>query len=698
MATAIAEKAFTSGLPELLTQLFGSKTTTSGGGSNDTITSKTSADTGALTDAMKNTGPMTSDMFTKMLEGIFSQAATQVPTLTAALANATGSRSSNNSPLALALNEQNNQAAKQLVPMLLDYNTKQAGLAVQGGAALANSSKTVTENRTTSPQEKTTTTGAGGNPLLTALLGTAVNKLDKKGALNWLTSGADAVTSNLNAPQLGSNFGDFTPNTTNFGTGSSSFFESPVDLSGAGSFGGAAPLDFSSLASGLDFSAVSNLFSGDAGADSALSGFGDFSGFSELSEAAPIWDDAIDFGSFFADGGLLTQLQHHLRQAGPITPSAQLMADGGSPQPKMRQELRPSYAPAINQTVFGYADGGRLPMAMPEGYDTYGNPLAGANYFPGDVFGPADITTRAPGYADGGSVIRNRNNMGGPISRDGMLALRGPVEQDGFVSDNTGASGQGISNTQIQEMLPALLRRNSGNAPTQGGMEGGDATTTPAVPGQLGGVGSKALSSIASMGLGALTHSSLLGKVLSMALMSHLSNQAQAQSNASLSLSNPEGSTVTTSSSGAQSTGMAATDALGNPTNANMSVAPPGMVGTDLSNAALGGVPSGTGEPGGIGDIGVSVGETTGTGEPGGVGDGGASGDGSGDGFSDGGLLKGPGTGTSDSIKTKIKEPGGAAIGLSTNEFIIPADVVAVPGMKDHFQKLIDAYHKPVRR
>jgi hypothetical protein len=69
-----------------------------------------------------------------------------------------------------------------------------------------------------------------------------------------------------------------------------------------------------------------------------------------------------------------------------------------------------------------------------------------------------------------------------------------------------------------------------------------------------------------------------------------------------------------------------------------------------------------------------------------------------GGGYSDGGLLRGPGTGTSDSIKAISREPGGKPVMFSAEEWVMPADVTAVPGMKEHFQALINAYHKPVRR
>jgi hypothetical protein len=69
-------------------------------------------------------------------------------------------------------------------------------------------------------------------------------------------------------------------------------------------------------------------------------------------------------------------------------------------------------------------------------------------------------------------------------------------------------------------------------------------------------------------------------------------------------------------------------------------------------------------------------------------------------GFADGsggGLIKGPGTGTSDSIAGVSKVPGVPTIAVSTDEYIVPADVVNTLG-KSFFDNLLAAHHTPVRR
>ncbi len=61
-----------------------------------------------------------------------------------------------------------------------------------------------------------------------------------------------------------------------------------------------------------------------------------------------------------------------------------------------------------------------------------------------------------------------------------------------------------------------------------------------------------------------------------------------------------------------------------------------------------------------------------------------------------GGMLQGPGTGTSDSIPAKNLANGGQ-VNVSTGEFVVPADVVAAKG-RDFFDGLIRRYHGSVPR
>lgn len=62
--------------------------------------------------------------------------------------------------------------------------------------------------------------------------------------------------------------------------------------------------------------------------------------------------------------------------------------------------------------------------------------------------------------------------------------------------------------------------------------------------------------------------------------------------------------------------------------------------------------------------------------------------------YADGGLIKGPGTGTSDSIAASLDGGPKGTINVSTDEYIIPADVVEALG-KPHFDKLLAMFHTP---
>ena len=61
--------------------------------------------------------------------------------------------------------------------------------------------------------------------------------------------------------------------------------------------------------------------------------------------------------------------------------------------------------------------------------------------------------------------------------------------------------------------------------------------------------------------------------------------------------------------------------------------------------------------------------------------------------LSNGGLVQGPGTGTSDSVNA-VNVTNGSPVKVSSGEYVIPADVVAAKG-KDFFDGMIRKYHSP---
>ena len=62
-------------------------------------------------------------------------------------------------------------------------------------------------------------------------------------------------------------------------------------------------------------------------------------------------------------------------------------------------------------------------------------------------------------------------------------------------------------------------------------------------------------------------------------------------------------------------------------------------------------------------------------------------------GMATGGMVKGPGTGTSDSVPA-MNHSTGQHVALSSGEYVIPAHVVAAKG-KDFFDSLLRKYHTP---
>lgn len=64
--------------------------------------------------------------------------------------------------------------------------------------------------------------------------------------------------------------------------------------------------------------------------------------------------------------------------------------------------------------------------------------------------------------------------------------------------------------------------------------------------------------------------------------------------------------------------------------------------------------------------------------------------------FADGGVVQGPGTGTSDSVPA-VNQQTGQPIQLSSGEYVVPADVVKRKGV-EFFDKLVRQHHTPVRQ
>lgn len=269
MATEIQ---YQSQLPQLLTQLLGSKQTSS---STPGVTAPLEE---LFTSAMGASKAGVPEM-QQLIASIFQEGATKVPELSHAFANATGSRTTGNASLALALSDLNRQLSSQAAQAVLTNQTNNRQIAANAGSGIA---------QATRGANTTQTTKAGVNPLLLSLLGTGVNKLDKLGKLDWLKSSPMApVVDGVAIP-----VGDITS------SGMDSFpeFSQPFpDIGGAGDFGSFGTDVLAGAADSFDFSS-------DIGFDAAIPDF-DFSFFD------PGFGTGADFGSLdlgsflFADGG-----------------------------------------------------------------------------------------------------------------------------------------------------------------------------------------------------------------------------------------------------------------------------------------------------------------------------------------------------------------------------------------------------------
>jgi len=680
------QRTFESGLPQMLAGLFGTK---SGGTSTKTDTSDVSGLKAVQDRAMM---PMDSKMYGDLIASIFQSAAGRVPELTAALANATGSRSSNNSPLALALNEQNNQAATAAATQILGYNQKNLEIAgnAASGVSRGTSSSKVTESKAVGKP--------GVNPLLMSLLGFAGNKLDKSGALDRLFS--------RGAPQVGST--NISPiNQFDMGNASSGIFpgagftpmNSP-DFSGGGvDFGSAGGFDMFGGLGGSSFSSSAPDFSSSFSAPDFGSDMPDFGGFDLVNDSGG-FDLGFDAAGFNLD---FEEVIPTLFNAIPFADGGPMKRNYATSKIDAREQATVNNvdpAQALRDMLGANANQLQTPLlelllhALVPGMNYGGKTPAQGSVTPGRV-GPGVedlMKQRQLGYADGG-MVRNRNNMGARQRLDTTDAINGGA---------SGGGGSGLSSQVLTNMLTqrkAKFDQITPNMDVEGGSGSGDESTMSteqeglmakdAATGyknrdaMLIGLALSALGPVAST----MAQSAVPMQAIQLAQMSGLAPKNQMNpmavgikalaslfgGGATTQAGPPEGSIATVDPvSGGMSSSMPATDVLGNTAPGNMSMAPD--MSLDFSQAGLdatGGVAPGGGEAPTPGAVGVP--------------------------FSDGGPIEGPGTGTSDSIPATSKTPGGGTALFSDGEFLIPASVVRRLG-QPFFQGLIDAFHTPVRR
>jgi len=660
---------YQSALPALLTQLLGT-TSKSGGG---TTTSSGSSTSTANTDPLmqifgQQMGTSTPAGMQALLGELFSQGAQQVPVLTDAYANARGARSSGNSGLALAIAELNKGLTGQAATLLGDQQAKTSNTA----AAIANASRGTSETRTQVNPATTTTTG---NPKAAAGLGAAgfaLNAADKMGLLKGLkgsvgnmftgTPGAGAMP--LDANSLTMNYDSYD---LQGGAGLQPFAASPMDMSG-----GFAPdtgsANFPTLGS-------FDMFGGGGGFDPSMYDLSGFGG---------------DFANGFASsGGVLDEAA--LGGAGFENYDAYDLQGG--------TDWFSDAASSVGDFFGGwFADGGVIRPQYPTASFNHRMKVAPPM--------PTVRTVPNNSYADGG-MVRNKNYMGGPLSRGmGSGAVNyapRPMQQESAPGSTMSNSSQGGGSMTSGMLLsqPALLERilqdNARRAVTLDTTGGGGDSTASTSDGTVGSVASNSAAvggmAMSALGMFAPMAAMALGMMTNTPSMQTQAVQALAQAigigggggggpggpgdndggNAAANAASPSNSPAATGMD-AQAAENAANAAMGADASAGS------------SGASAGGGPGGGDTDAGSSGAGAGPGADAGGG-PGSGGDGtGSGGDAAGDGgsWADGGYLKGPGTGISDSIDIKA----------ANGEFIFSKDVVDMLGV-DLLQQIQDKLHTP---
>lgn len=637
MATEIQ---YQSQLPQLLTQLLGSKQTSS---STPGVTAPLEE---LFTSAMGASKAGVPEM-QQLIASIFQEGATKVPELSHAFANATGSRTTGNASLALALSDLNRQLSSQAAQAVLTNQTNNRQIAANAGSGIA---------QATRGANTTQTTKAGVNPLLLSLLGTGVNKLDKLGKLDWLKSSPMApVVDGVAIP-----VGDITS------SGMDSFpeFSQPFpDIGGAGDFGSFGTDVLAGAADSFGFGS-------DIGFDAAIPDF-DFSFFDPGFGTGADFG-SLDLGSFFADGGAVGKRTPRRGTNGGVVSVEKNMS---AMPPRYRDMLFNTARsleinPGDDMTTFierASQEARRAPtpgiaadmlqqqIMLENLQNLIFNPRAFNSL---GIFHQSTPRTveQINGYADGGSVTSptvSRNRAYVP-----QTARRVPA----------------VTASTIAPTRRIPMRQQGTNAADDATTGQGDVTSVPGVVGTVSENNAAALGFVAAAlapalgitGLASVANAATGGKSLpSMAITNLLTM---------LGLTgNDPGGFVGEAAEGGMSV-------PGAPGSIGMSSVPGMNQGLSLEAIGIGGqgtaAGGGTG-PGGSGASGSGV-SADGSAASGTDGD---SGVGSTGAYRDGGKVKGPGTGTSDSIPAR----------LSDGEYVIPADVVRRIGT-DALDRLISGH------
>lgn len=707
---------YESALPALMMQLLGTKQTTSGGTATTSQSETSTANTDPLMQIfgqqMQSSTPAGMEA---LIASIFEQGANKVPGLTQQYANASGSRVGKNSGLQLALAELNRTLGKDAAALVLDQQAKTSNTA----AAIAQATKgnTTTQNRTT-PSSTVRT----GNPAAAGGLGLAgfgLNAADKLGVLDMFkngkkgaggvagTAGTSSPVLDANALTAGYDSYDFQGPLAGYDNPVSGdmFMPGAIGADGYGGFsdipgGSSVDFDLGNMAgSGVNFGDFgtsvgdafggidwSNGFASSGGViDEAASSIGydayDWgSGLDAVADTGGGFFDAIGdmFSGWFADGGLV--------QASKM----RTFADGGLVTKNEKDAPKPKTSTLFSRRNAALEEALEAAVAGKDANSAYQMRLK------------SDVTDVPVKKADGG-IIRNKNNMGAPAARYGTGVVNFSGERPaGYGSPAafqampatrdprsvSSASGGSLTSGQLQSS-PALLELLLQN---QRDTVGNDAEAGADNPGGIGAhndaigsvtageLGMSLASVIGGMALGPL--GGMAVSALGNALGGPQSLQSQAVNSLSQAAQNALGIGVGSSTNAGGLNAVNGMDHMSD-TFSSVNANNPSAVG-GFGGSAVGDTGSDAGMGGGIGGGGNSAGEGNGMG---GTGTGGIGADGS-EGSTgmaaDGGHIKGPGTGISDSIPAR----------LSDGEFVISKDVVDMVGV-DFLQNLQDLFHTP---
>lgn len=443
-----------------------------GGGNQATTTTNAGNIDPAMQIFQQAATPMNPQMLQALMTTIQQNAAQNVPVLTQALANATGSRSSSNSPLALALNEQNNQANNQALVAIMENNLKQMQ---QGNIAASTIAQGTKGTKQTQEQ-------GVKNPMQLLLGGMVLNNADKKGVFKkvgnkvdeWL--GGDKNTASTGANPAGGftynpglDFGNFGVTDYSLGGGMSyggqGFQSSPLfDFSAAGfgdfgsvDYGLGSYSDIASTYAGLDPSSWNFAADYSLGAGSDLGGLGfDTSGF-----------DAASWFSF-ADGGDVSQ---------GARPAVQ-KATGRGVMGSRTNAIDAAEANAVVGMDPNAALKAVIAASMQQPVRAMNSPIMNPmGMFPQGEPNPVDFLLRylMPGtqdniysYADGGSLTGPAGNIGltQPVTRNRAMMGSAPKKSRMTVGGSPGVSSLMLNdmskvmmNQQMQGMSPEAFQQ-----------------------------------------------------------------------------------------------------------------------------------------------------------------------------------------------------------------------------------------------